>query len=188
MINQSTTVLVRRAKAGDRAALSALVDRFYHRWLRKFHGDLCTTIRKGYDTVDLVQSAIGNAIEKLPQLRNEGVFFCWVTHIIRHKIATKRRRLRHERALERSDGRFVVDPVAPSDGSEKLEQEEIMISVLEDIDRFFPEYPGEMAAISLNQLHSLSIAQIAKRLGISERAVFRLLKKAHEILRKRWTE
>jgi len=87
----STVVLVRRAKAGDREAWTALVERYYETWLRRYHGRLGTAVRRVYDTQDLVDSAIADAIRDLHSLRNEGVFFSWVTSIICHKMALARR-------------------------------------------------------------------------------------------------
>jgi RNA polymerase sigma factor (sigma-70 family) len=187
MGDPATTVLVRKAKSGDRSALSVLVDRFYSRWLTKFHGDLCTTIRKGYDTADLVQSALRAAMEDLPTLSNEGAFFTWVTTIIRHKIAAKRRRWRRERPLEGGGDGVTGKPQAGDDASTEIEREETLVAVLEDIIRLFPEHPDAMTVIILRQLDSVPIAGIAERLGTSQRRVFRLLKEGHELLRKRWS-
>ena len=45
-----TIVLVRKAEDGDREAWSQLLERYHDRWLKKFHRDLGTTVRKLYDT------------------------------------------------------------------------------------------------------------------------------------------
>ena len=76
-----------------------MLERYYGAWLNKYHGDLGTAVRKLYDTQDLVQSAIGDAMRDVSKLRNEAAFFTWVTSIIRHKLANARRRVERERPL-----------------------------------------------------------------------------------------
>ena len=94
MANADTLALVARAKEGDSKARNDLIARYYDRWLQRFHGELGTTLRTLHSTQDIVQSALLEAVRDIGTLRNEGAFFAWVTMIIKHKIAQKRKKLR----------------------------------------------------------------------------------------------
>ena len=85
--------------------------RYHDHWLRKFHGNLGTTIRRLYDTEDLIQSAITDAMNDIGGLENEGAFYTWVTSIIRHKIAMRRRRLIREVPANGRSARPLLPPV-----------------------------------------------------------------------------
>ena len=95
----STIALVRRAKKGDREAWGQLIDRYYDDWLSRYHGDLGTTLRRIYDTEDVVQSAVAEAFKEIAELRDETAFFVWVTAILRHKVALRYRQNRRQHAL-----------------------------------------------------------------------------------------
>ena len=75
MKSDQTLVLIGEAKRGDRDAWAKVLELYYDRWLRKYHGDLGSTVGRLYDTQDLVQSAVGDAIRDIPDLRSEAAFF-----------------------------------------------------------------------------------------------------------------
>jgi RNA polymerase sigma factor (sigma-70 family) len=185
----TTLGLIRGAREGDSNAWSALLERFYQDWLDRFHGDLGTTIRRLYDTVDLVQSAVGDVLRALPSLNNEKVFFAWVTAIIRHKIADRKRRLRRERPALAGD-RLPEPAAAPSDSPEEraVEDAEVYARTLDAILALFPDHPEAMAAVFLKVLDDQPIRAIAERLGLPERTVFRRIEKGIELLRQRLGE
>ncbi|MBN1421555.1 MAG: hypothetical protein JXP34_22470, partial [Planctomycetes bacterium] len=93
MASPESMALVVRAKSGDREAWSALCERYYPRWVRAVHGRMGREVRRLYDTPDIVQSAIAEALRDIGNLRSEGSFFSWVSAIIRRKIADKCRSL-----------------------------------------------------------------------------------------------
>lgn len=66
MSPRETLLLVQRARGGDGEAWGELLERYYNRWLGRYHADLGSTIRKLYDTQDLVQSAVGDAMRDIP--------------------------------------------------------------------------------------------------------------------------
>src|SRR2546426_6220142 len=176
MTSPSTLILVQKARQGDSAARSALIQRYYQDWLDKFHGDLGKTVRKLYDTDDLVQSAIADALRDLFSLRNEGVFYAWVTSIIRHKITVRRRRLAKEVPLSSSSAPGAAGPAAAQEIAHKsLEQEETYLQTLDAILALFPEHPEEMTAVVLKGLDERPIRFIAQFLDAPERTVFRRL-------------
>ena len=186
MASKSTLSLVKRAREGDGEARSALIGRFYQDWIDKFHGDLGTSIRKMYDTGDLVQSAVADALRDLPKLKNEGLFFAWVTSIIRHKIALHHRRLRKEVALKESTNVAFQEPVTCQDhAQDSLERDEIYLQTLDDILALFPEHPEEMAAMVLSVIDERSIGFIMEFLDLSERTVFRRIRDGVGLLKRR---
>lgn len=178
----TTRALVRRAKEGDRHARDELLGRYYDEWLSVYHGKLSAAVRRIYDTRALVHSAVIDVIGDLPDLQNEGAFFCWVTAIIRHKLANRHRRLRHEvpglRGCE-----AVAEETPPA--NEKPDVVDDYIATLDAIIDLFPRHPGPMAAISLRLLNDCSIQEVIKRLQRPRRTVYRWLRKGLDLLRSR---
>jgi RNA polymerase sigma factor (sigma-70 family) len=178
----STEILVRQAKDGDRNSLWCVIKRYYDCWLKKYHGQLGVAIRRIYDTEDLVQSAIVDVIEGLPQLKNEAAFFSWVTSIIRHKLAKKYRDGLREVRLEGWPGQ--PEPIATEARPEKRVLEaESYIRTLEAFIRLFPRYPEPMAAAYLRLLEDCSIEELEARFRCSRRTVFRWAKEGMDLLR-----
>ena len=155
-----TLDLVQKAKRGDKEAWAGLVRRFYDEWLNKFHANIGTTLRRNVgDTADLVQSALGDALSALPSLRNEAVFFTWMTAIIRHKISAWRRQIR------RKEAELGTSVESPPVGDDK---ESIYLETLDAIISLFPDHPEEMAVLVWKNLDECSMVDIASRLGVSE--------------------
>jgi len=170
------------AREGDINARNALIERYYQDWVDKFHGQLGKTIRRLYDTNDLVQSAVGDALRALPTLRNEGVFFTWVTSIIRHKIAAQKRRLKREEPLTESKESALPD----SDFGLKagvIDQNEIYLRTLDAILALYPDHPEEMTAVVLKLLDDRPVQVITEFMNASERTVFRRLRDGTALLR-----
>jgi RNA polymerase sigma factor (sigma-70 family) len=184
MIDGTTVVLVRKARTGDPDARDALIRRYYEDWVRRFHGDIGSTVRKLYDTHDLVQSAVADAIRGLPALRDEAVFSAWVTSIIRHKIAVGRRRLAREVPIDGVPPSSLAPGAGPAAGDD-LQREETYIETLDAILGLFPDHPEEMAALVLKLLDGMAVADVAAFLGASERTAFRRIENGIDLLRRR---
>lgn len=78
---------MRRARAGDREAFDALVDRYWHpvrAWLAGLTGD-------DHAAEDLAQEAFLKAWVALPGLVAEGTFRVWLFRIARNESATRAR-------------------------------------------------------------------------------------------------
>jgi RNA polymerase sigma factor (sigma-70 family) len=173
----STLQLVRKAKDGDRDAWSCLVQRYYDDWLRNFHNELGTTLRRKVgDTVDLVDSALADALRDVPTLRNEAVFFAWMTTIVRRKIGDWRRRVRHKEA------KLGPDVESPPPAEEKMS---VYVETLDAMISLFREFPEEMAVMVWKNLDGLSTVQIAKRLGVSENTARKRMTDGIALLEKR---
>ncbi len=185
MTQAETVALVRQAREGDRGAWDALLERYYERWVGKYHRDLGSTIRKLYDTQDVVQSAVGDALRDLPQLENEAAFFTWVTSIIRHKIATRRRRLGREMPGGKNSGQGISQAADPDDAGPEPSAAELddYIHALDKILELFPEYPEPMAAVAMAFVDRLSVSEMLERFGKSKTSVYRWLETGIELLK-----
>lgn len=192
--SEETLNLVARARAGDRQARGDLIDRYYDRWIRKFHGELGTTLRDVHSTEDIVQSALVEAMRNIGDLRNEGAFFAWVTLIIKHKIARKRRRVAgrpRKVSLARGQagsGSFPsalgLDPAASTRQSAEIDSLDEYVNLVETVLALFPRYPRPMAAVSLRHLWGKEIPEIMKQMGgVSRRSVWIWLRQGLDLLR-----
>ena len=196
MAGNETIALVQRAKRGDAHARNDLVARYYQVWIDRFHGDLGTTIRALHSTQDIVQSALIDAMRDIGALRNEGAFFAWVTMIIKHKIAQKRRKVtrrnrggRDVRLGSLGGGRtsgdgadILADPDSPRAEIEFEDLDEY-VHITENILELFPRYPRQMAAVCLSYLWQKSIDEVREQLGgVSRRSVSYWLRQGLELL------
>jgi RNA polymerase sigma-70 factor (ECF subfamily) len=78
---------VRRARAGNRAAFAALVDRYWEplrRWLFGLTG-------RAHQAEDLTQEAFFRAWSGMGQLHDDGAFRVWLFRIARHCLLDQRR-------------------------------------------------------------------------------------------------
>jgi DNA-directed RNA polymerase specialized sigma24 family protein len=175
-----TVTLIRRAKEGDRQAWNELCSKYYGQWLERYHNRLGQDMRGGHDTDDLVQSAVGDALRDIRQLRSEPAFFSWVCAIIQRKIATARRNQRvnvvpievlPEQAMPAMPG-------LPADPSE-----DGYVRLLDGMISLFPDYPDYMAAVYLQYFAQLDRATQAQAMGRSIRTVHRLTQSGVALLR-----
>jgi RNA polymerase sigma factor (sigma-70 family) len=173
--------LILRAKKGDGEAWSAICDRYYPVWMRKFHGKLGTDLRNVQETQDLVQSALVEAFGAIETLRNDAAFFAWVCTIIRHKLYGSRRRNKPEKLVALEE---VAEPGKRDSHLEhELTVEEDYFRLLDAVQSLFLDHPGEMTAVYLKYFENFSIAEMVSALESSERSVHRLLASAKGLLK-----
>ncbi|MBI4584540.1 MAG: hypothetical protein HY717_11030 [Planctomycetes bacterium] len=147
--------MISQAKAGDPAAWEAICKQYYPQWLKEFHGELGRGLRNLYETQDLVQSAISEALRDIGDLRNEAAFHSWVSAIIRRKIAEKRR---HHNRLQQVPFEGVLEP-GKSDSllGDWPFGEEDYLRLLDVMLSLFPTYPEPIA---LPRAHSGCLPQV----------------------------
>lgn len=148
--------LVIAARAGDRAAFAALVQRHRPALLRACRG-----------SADAAQEAVLVALTSLPALRDEDAFGPWLCAIGRN--------------LRRRERRAPVLP--PAEEAVWEAPDPILRSRVLGAIAALP--PGQREAVALFYLADLSHAQIAARLGISVGAVKTRLHKARAALQAR---
>ncbi len=179
MGSTATTVLVQRAKAGDREAWNEICTRLYDRWVRRFHAELGSDLRRVFDTEDLVQSAIGDALRDVDHLRCDAAFEGWVNAIIWRKLSAKRRGARPRESLL-----LAADMESPvrRDALSALFATEDYLAVLDAMLACFPIYHEHMAMLYFKVFENDDTASLVKRFQRSERTVHRFTKTARELV------
>jgi RNA polymerase sigma-70 factor (ECF subfamily) len=132
--------LLSRAKAGDRAALDALMERYRPRLVRWASGRLPAYARSLLDTNDLVQETLLRAIEVLDsiEVRGPGVFQAYVRQAVLNRIRDQVRWAR--RRPGQDDVPETLEDAAPSPleraiGTETLDRYERALMRLTDDER-----------------------------------------------------
>ena len=172
---------VLRAKKGDRGAWEELYKRYFPRWYERLHGRLGVDLRSVYDTEDLVQSALADAIRDIKGLRSEAAFWVWVTAIAQRKLLQKTRKPQGRALQVRISD---LDDLAHANGDpvSTLEREEQSLKIYDALLELFPYYPRQMSAIYLHYFAGKKISEIASLFGLSDRSAERLLSSGKKLL------
>ncbi|MBI4604013.1 MAG: sigma-70 family RNA polymerase sigma factor [Planctomycetes bacterium] len=183
MDGSDTIELVRKAKAGDVEATAQLCRQVFDRFVEELRGDLGQALRRQYDTVDIVQSAIAEILKNIGSLRNEAAFFAWAKTICRHKMARKRKKLQRQEAL--TPGGEEDLPGKDLAVEALLEKEEDLERLYEALGELFLTDPEEMGALYGQYWERKSIEVLAKEYGTSQRTIHRRLEDARRRLQER---
>ena len=169
----TTTVLVEKAKAGDKRAQGELLTRG-RAWLRPYvHGLMRDNWSPYEDTEDVLSSTIRTSYEDLDSFeqRAPGGWRAWLRKVAFHKVTGKLRRGRaQKRAADRqvADGDEVVRAVprgaTPSEEAIGHELETRLVQVLKGM----PSASRE--AYVLNRLANFSLDEVAQMQGCTHAA------------------
>ncbi len=96
MQHPPTTQLVESARAGDAAAIQALIVR-YQPDVAKFARTVCATPE---DAEDAVQEALWIAVQRLGTLRVASAFTSWLFQVVKHECFRLLRTLQREEPLD----------------------------------------------------------------------------------------
>ncbi len=182
--------LMKRAKAGEPAAIRVFVSRFEWEVQVMVRARLPRKLRTRFDSTDFVQSVwqsfFSDLRHKTPDFENVQHLRSYLAGVVRNKVGEQYRRLtrtaksdvaREERLYIRRGDRDVPRPVVSPDPSpSKLAQADERFNQLTA-----GRGPGEVAVIRLRQ-HGLTIDQIAARTGFNERTVRRVIDAARSRL------
>ncbi|MCX8072289.1 MAG: sigma-70 family RNA polymerase sigma factor [Candidatus Binatia bacterium] len=170
--------LVERARAGDRAALEALLLR-YQNTVYRFGARMC-----GHpsDAEEVVQETLLTAAKAIGQYRGEGAFSTWLYRIARSLCRKKRRRSKFAPAadeqLDVSSARAVPDPSSAPE--ELLARREIAAALKHAVTAL----PGPFREVFLlRDLEGLSTEETAKVLGLRPATVKTRLHRARLAIR-----
>lgn len=167
--------LVSAAQRGDRAALGQLIERLSAPVLRFGHG-FC---RNADDAADLAQDVLRTLLAELPRFRGDASLSTWAYTVARRACARRRMRERRMRPLERERGVTEhPDPAAPPDLVAERRQ---LGAAIEHALAELPE--SHRRVVLLRDVEGLPAAEVAKVLGIGERAVKSRLHRARLELR-----
>ena len=198
----STAFLIHSAKAGDREHFGQLLEQYRGYLLMLGHRYLSDRLRRRVEPGDLVQMTFLEAQRDWNQFRGQtpGELIAWLRHIFKNNLSTAI--ARHLFAQKRSLDRETHAPAAARDSSpdwitllpgnqsspsRRVAHREEVAILFEALHRL-PEAQAE--AVRLRYLESLTLDEIADRVGKSELAVAGLLKrglsKLRTILGPRW--
>jgi RNA polymerase sigma factor (sigma-70 family) len=184
--------LIRRARSGEPAATDRLLSIYVEPLHRSIGKRMGRTIRQRVESMDIVQSAMGQALLELPrfEVRGPGSLFRWLRRVAENTLhreceywRAQRRRIGLEVPL--GDSGSASDGPVPAGGdptpSSVVAHREREAFVRAEVERL--EEPLR-TVITLHQ-SGLSDAQIALRLGRSDDAVRRLRHRALQSLAQR---
>ncbi len=182
---ESDRDLVRRILAGDQAAFRRLFDGYFPRLYR------FALVRLGGDhdaAEDVVQLTFCKAIERLDGYRGEAALYTWFCQICRNTLIDWcRARNRDDRAVVPLDDEPGIRALLDSLAAPAAEQPELLhwrgelahlVQVTVDS---LPERYGQ--ALEWKYVDGLSVAEIAARLGVGEKAAESLLTRSREAFR-----
>lgn len=163
-------LLVAEAKSGCSSAFGELYER--HR-LRTYHAAF-RILRSRQDAEDAVQRCFQRALTSLARFREDSSFSTWVTRIAINEALMLLRQRRSKREVPESLSEGTAAPsflVLPDDGptpEQAFAQAELRSVVLRAISKLRHSL---RAVILLREVHGLTNAETARRLGLSVGAV-----------------
>jgi RNA polymerase sigma-70 factor (ECF subfamily) len=163
-------MLVKKAKAGDEQAFSAIV-KLYE---KQVYNSALYISKNHEDALDISQEVFIKLWRTLPSFRGEASLKTWIAKITRTSAIdyVKARNLRTTSPLvyENDDGKDIdiIDSDVSSDPVRSYERKESILALRSAIDSL-PEPIKE--TLILRELHDLPYADIANALGISEGTV-----------------
>lgn len=170
--------LLRLLQSGELSAWGSLFDRYFPMTWRYAvavtRGDKSLADDIASETMMTLASHVANI-----DLKN-GSLADWITGVVRHKVSDFHRRAdRSFRAAQAIAPRIPNDD-AITDASAPLETEETRDRVLGTLEKMAPD---ERLALDWKYVEGLSVAQIALRLGRSEKATQSLLYRSRRAFR-----
>ena len=158
---ESSIVLIRRAREGDRAALDDLCARYLPRLQRWAHGRLPMWARGAVDTQDLVQMTLGQVMRRIDSFepRHEAAFQAYVRQALLNQIRDELRRVQRQvphDSLASGPASPDPSPLEQAIGGELLERYEAALGRLKADDR---------EAIVARVEMGLSWAEVADAIG-----------------------
>lgn len=183
----STLTLLQRARAGDAAALDALIGRFLPRLQRWATGRLPGWAREMADTHDLVQETVVQAFKKIEtfEVRGDGALQAYLRQVLLNRIRQEIRRVgrRPETgALDSQMGDAGPSPLEAAIGSEAVERYEAALARLRPQDREVIVGHVELGLTKEELAAALGKPSAnAARMAV-ERALFRLAREMNSVI------
>jgi len=145
------SLLVRRAKEGDREAFSQLAVVHWRRLLA-----LARSVVADLEAEDVVQEGLIKAWRKLGSLNDEAAFAAWLTRIVANTAIARARR---RRFFEPIDG--VVAPSAGVPVDDRIDVARLLAKLA----------PRQRAVLHLTTIQGMTDSEISGCLGISKSSV-----------------
>jgi RNA polymerase sigma-70 factor, ECF subfamily len=168
-------VLARRAKAGDPAALEALVARYYERVLAMVRKRIGGDLRGGMESGDIVQDAMFNAARHFDQfeVRSHAELVGWFARVVAQKRDRQREVSLQDLAGPSDDSQAEFQPAdvggLPDRVAELREEDERVRLAMARLDE------AHRRVLELRISENLPWAEIARRLELSSPDAARML-------------
>jgi len=174
--------LIEKARQGDGAAMSALIDR-HARELREYiQAELGDRLRQRLESADVMQQVCLDALEGVKKFvdRGEGSFLAWLRRIAANRICDVDRRafqterrggevrmadLKDEPSVRSLLDRLSKSVTTPSRAAGREEHIALLTRALEGLSESHRE------VVRLRYLEQLDVSETARRMGKTERAV-----------------
>lgn len=169
MPDDPDNVLLQRARAGDRQAVEALLER-HQAQIYRFSLKMC---RDPEDAKDVLQETLLATARGVRDFRGASSFSTWLYTIARSFCIKRRRRRKlapdEERSLDSemiADGRQLTDPAqSPDDAVAGKEVERALDQAIRNLEPIYRE------VILLRDVEGLTAPEVAEVLGVSVQAV-----------------
>ena len=177
----SSLTLLKRAQAGDRAALDSLIARYLPRLQRWASGRLPRWARDMADTQDLVQETLFQTFKRIERFesRGEGALLAYLRQAILNRVREELRRAKRRPPRSELDSQAednARSPLEEAIGQEALERYERALATLRREDRELVVARIEMGYTNMEIAELLDKpTPNAARMAV-ERAVIRLAK------------
>ena len=156
--------VVDRCKAGDEGAWKELVESTY----REVYSLCMRILRDPDDAAEATQDAYLRAWRGLKGFRGDAMFTTWLYRVAANAAISKQRRRsrtwKHEAGAQDDDSMHIASPTTTEQMADaRLE--------LRDVEAALAQLPDHYrSAVVLRDVYGLSIAEIARQLGVSETA------------------
>jgi RNA polymerase sigma-70 factor (ECF subfamily) len=177
----SDQILLAQTRAGNQEALGELLDRHYRHCVHV----ASSILRDRDDAQDAVQDAMGRALTRLDQYREEAPFSAWLMRIVVNYCLMRLRSRKRVRFISCDldsgpDGWFPVQLKDHSSDPERQLIDDERYDMVEKEIQLLP--PLFRSVVLLHDVYELPLADIAERLQISVGAIKgRLLRARHEL-------
>ena len=174
--------LIGRARSGDEAALSKLLDVHTQRLLESIRSELGDRLRQRLESQDVMQQVFLDALSSIDQFvdRGQDSFFAWLRRIAVNRICDADRKafqavkragevragdLGRDAALAPLFDALAGSMTTPSRAADKADRGQLLRRALEQLGE------DQRQAIELRYLQQLNVTEAAAKMGRSERAV-----------------
>lgn len=168
--------LVAAARKGDRKALNELFKAAAAPALR-FSRDFC---RDPHEAEDLAQDVMATLLRTLPTFRGDSSLSTWTYTVARRACGRRKKRMARQTPLDEAGSAAFEMPAPEAEPHRRLERRQLG----EALERAIAALPAaQRDVLVLRDVEGLSAAQVAKIVGIGERAVKSRLHRARLAVR-----
>jgi RNA polymerase sigma factor (sigma-70 family) len=148
----------------------------YHRYYKKVYHRCLSFSKDPDEAFDLAQEALMKAFDKLYTFRGESSFSTWLYTITTRHCLAGWKKAQKKNSVPLSEVEYHPGAVSETDGSERVEQENIMYRLLNAL----PE--PELQLLTLKYQDGVSIENLQSSFDLSSSAVKMRLKRSKEKL------